>query len=188
MKKLLGLVLISLISMSFISALCEEGQIDINTASKGELEELYLMGPVKAERIINARPFDFVDEIIEIYGIGEKTLEGIKEQGLACINEEIEDIEEEEIQEEYIKENIEIKEEIIEEEIEKDEHEKIETITLNTKSIKRENNNENPDKNNYAVYGFVVFCVLLGFLFIFKKRKNYKTEFEENENGRNKKD
>ena len=123
-------------------------------------------------------------------------MEGIKEQGLACVNGKTEEInQEEEIPQEFIKEAIEIKEELVEETAEdedgkigKKENIELDPIKLNTKSIKRENNKENPDKNNYAVYGFVVFCILLGFLFIFKKRKNYKTEFEENENGRNQKD
>ncbi len=168
MIKLLSLVLILFISISFISALCEEGQIDINSASKGELEELYLIGPVKAEGIINARPFDFVDEIIEIYGIGEKTLEGIKEQGLACVNGEVEDIEEEEILEEFIEEGV------VEEIKEEEEDGEIEIIILTTKTIKSQDNKEN--KSNYAVWGFVAFCVLLGILFILKKKK-YKNEF-----------
>ncbi len=174
MKRLFVFVVIFLISVSVISALCEEGQIDINSASKEKLEDLYLIGPVKAESIFNSRPFDSVDELIEIYGIGEKTLEGIIEQGLACVNKEMKEIEEDEVEEEIKSEEPEI---IYEEGIEK-ENVELSTIKLNAKSIKTENNKENLDKSAYAKYGFIAFCILLGFLFMLKKQKNYKTEFE----------
>ena len=141
MKRLFVFIVIFLISVSVISALCEEGQIDINTASKGKLEDLYLIGPVKAESILNSRPFDSVDELVEIYGIGEKTLEGIIEQGLACVNKETEEIEEDEVEEEIKSEEQEI-ELIYNDEIEK-ENVELSTIKLNTKSIKTEKNKEN---------------------------------------------
>ncbi len=165
MKKLV-LILIFLISVSTISALCEEGQIDINTASKTELEELYLVGPVKAQSIIDSRPFNSVEAILDIYGIGEKTLEGIKEQGLACVDVEVEEIEEEpeKIVEEIVKE----------ENIKPEENKKTQVITLTAKTIKSQDNKKN--KSNYAVYGFVGFCILLGILFIIKNKK-YKNEF-----------
>ena len=44
--------------------------------------------------------------------------------------------------------------------------------------LKNLNNKKNSDKSNYAIYGFMAFCVLLGVLFILKKQKSYKTEFE----------
>ena len=47
---------------------------------------------------------------------------------------------------------------------------------LNPQVIKSENDNENLDKNNYAVYGFVAFCILIGILFIIKNKKD-KNEF-----------
>lgn len=192
MKKLIIFAMI-LFSISFISSLCEEGQIDINTASAEELDEITQIGPAYAEQIIALRLFDSVDDLIRVSGIAEKRLEKIKEQGLACVSKgdsSSETIEEtEEINEEYVeevKEEIEIEEiqkpePIYDEAIDKEKKVKLEIIKLNTKSIKRENNNENSDKNNYAAYGFVAFCILLGFLFILKKRKNYKTEFKRNE-------
>ena len=50
---------------------------------------------------------------------------------------------------------------------------KPEIITLNspTKDIKSEDDEGILDKSDYAKYGFIGFCVLLGFLFILKKRK-----------------
>ncbi len=165
MKKLV-LVLIFFISISSIPALCEEGQIDINTASKTELEKLYLIGPVKAQAIIDSRLFDSVEEILDIYGIGEKTLEGIKKQGLACVDVEVRKIEEE---------PEEIVEEVIEDEkVEEEEDVGNGIIDLTAKTIKSQDDKKN--ESNYAVYGFLAFCILLGVLFIIKNKK-YKNEF-----------
>lgn len=54
-----------------------------------------------------------------------------------------------------------------------------EIIKLNPKVIKSENDSEN-NKNlsDYAIYTFVVFCILLGFLFALKKYKAKKNETE----------
>ncbi len=52
-------------------------------------------------------------------------------------------------------------------------------IKLNPKVIKSENDSENnKDLGDYAIYGFVVFCILLGFLFVLKKYKLKKNETE----------
>ncbi len=59
------------------------------------------------------------------------------------------------------------------------EEKNIETIKLTGKNIKGENVNEILKKNNYAIYGFVIFCILIVFLFILKfKKGKYKNEFE----------
>lgn len=52
------------------------------------------------------------------------------------------------------------------------------TIKLNTKDIKSEDNKKDLDKSSYAKYGFVIFCVLLGLLFVFKKKRFNKNEFD----------
>jgi len=49
------------------------------------LEEIIGIGPVRAQRIIEARPFDSLDGLIKVKGIGEKTLQKIKDQGLARV-------------------------------------------------------------------------------------------------------
>ncbi|MFC1682093.1 hypothetical protein ACFL0X_00580 [Nanoarchaeota archaeon] len=67
-------------------------------------------------------------------------------------------------------------EEIKEEEIEEVKNE-ITLIKLEPKTIKSEEDLEKPDKN-YAIYGFVFFCFLLGFLFLLKKKISRKNEFE----------
>jgi len=52
--------------------------IDINSASTSELITLHGIGPKKAEAIINYRAthcFKTVESIVEVKGIGKKTLE-----------------------------------------------------------------------------------------------------------------
>ncbi|MEX0932520.1 MAG: helix-hairpin-helix domain-containing protein [Candidatus Pacearchaeota archaeon] len=151
-----------------ILAGCEKNQIDINSASLSELDDLYGIGEVKAQAIIDSRYFDSVDDLIEVYGIGEKTLEQIKSQGLACVDDEnnSEETKEEEIEEiktENLKSN---KEEI---------PKTPEVILLNPKDIKTEDNVK-LDKNDYAFYGLVGFCIFIAFLFFMRKDK-FKNEF-----------
>ena len=90
MGKSLVFILIFLISVSIISAVCNDGQIDINTATTEELDNLYQIGPARGQAIIDTRPFSSVDDLVKVYGSGEKILEGIKAQGVACVNEETE--------------------------------------------------------------------------------------------------
>lgn len=52
----------------------------------------------------------------------------------------------------------------------------LDVINLNSKDIKTEDDNENLSRNNYAVYGFVVFSIVLGVLFLIKSNR-YKNEF-----------
>src|SRR3989344_670040 len=84
-KTFLFLGIVFLISL--ISAQCNSNQININTASLTELDKLSGIGPVKAQNIINTRPFNSIDDLINVSGIGEITLENIKSQGLACVGE-----------------------------------------------------------------------------------------------------
>ena len=64
-----------------------QGPININTADFEELREIKRIGPVLAQRIIDYRnlngPFESWEELLEVKGIGEKTLEIIKEY--ACL-------------------------------------------------------------------------------------------------------
>lgn len=51
--------------------------LDINKASAEELMYLPHIGPVFAKKIIDARPFKAVEDILEVQGIGEHYLEDI---------------------------------------------------------------------------------------------------------------
>jgi len=82
MNKVLPIFIILLSIPFFVLA---TAKIEINTASLSELEELTGVGPTIGQRIIDARPFSSVDDLLKVKGIGEKTLQKIKEQGLAYV-------------------------------------------------------------------------------------------------------
>ncbi|MDR0665252.1 MAG: helix-hairpin-helix domain-containing protein [Helicobacteraceae bacterium] len=60
------------------------GVVNINTADAKELSSLKGIGTVKAEAIIEWRnangSFKSIDELTQVKGIGEKTLEAIKDE------------------------------------------------------------------------------------------------------------
>ncbi|MCR4747206.1 MAG: helix-hairpin-helix domain-containing protein [Clostridiales bacterium] len=61
-----------------------ESLININTATAEELETLKGIGPAKAEAIVAYReqngPFLSVDDLVNVTGIGEKTLANIRDK------------------------------------------------------------------------------------------------------------
>ncbi len=68
---------------SWDAQLAQARQIDVNHAALEELERLPSIGPVVAQRILNYRqahgPFQRVDDLLAVPGIGPKTLEGFRE-------------------------------------------------------------------------------------------------------------
>lgn len=59
-------------------ALRDGGRIDVNTASEGDLQLLPRIGPALASRIVEARPFGAVDDLVRVRGIGPRTLERLR--------------------------------------------------------------------------------------------------------------
>ncbi len=53
--------------------------VNINTASQEMLEALPEIGPVKAQAIINNRPYKKIDDIMKVKGIKEGTFSKIKD-------------------------------------------------------------------------------------------------------------
>lgn len=192
MGKIIFFLAIFLFFIEFSLAFCEEGQIDVNYASLEELDSLYGIGQVKAQEIINSRPYNSVNDLDKVKGIGEKTLEGIIKQGLACVEEEKNEEEEEENEEVVIEKedeendnNIDDKKSSMEDKEEKitilEENEEIipktmEVIRINSEPKDIKNNNSQEKDKNYAYYGLGLFSVLLALLFYIKNKK-YRNEF-----------
>src|SRR5699024_1926965 len=62
----------------------EEGKVHLNSATQAEIETLNGIGPKKAESILIYReengPFQSVEQLTEVSGIGDKTVENIRDQ------------------------------------------------------------------------------------------------------------
>lgn len=64
---------------------CAPPLVNLNTASVEELTRIVHVGPVLAARIVEARPFESVDDLLQVSGIGQARLADILTQGLACV-------------------------------------------------------------------------------------------------------
>ena len=82
-------IAIFLFLLAWLPTQAAEASVDINTASTQELQQLIGIGPVLAQAIIEARPFYSLDELTKVNRIGPKTLEKIKDQGLAWVDPEL---------------------------------------------------------------------------------------------------
>ena len=181
--KRFALLLTLVLFLTNISALCEEGQIDINSASAKELDKIIWVGNATAEKIIVNRPFSSVDELTKVSGIGDIKLADIKSQGLACVSGDEKNND--------IKVDIEInanksqvnKTTALESSnnFSSPKETELEAINLNPKAIKSAENSEVSGKRSYGIYGLFAFGILLGLLFLIKnlvKKNRYKNEFE----------
>ncbi|HTN71699.1 MAG TPA: helix-hairpin-helix domain-containing protein, partial [Methylomirabilota bacterium] len=54
-------------------------RVNINTATKEKLEALPEIGPVKAQAIIEGRPYKKVEDVMKVKGIKEGTFNKIKD-------------------------------------------------------------------------------------------------------------
>jgi competence protein ComEA len=55
------------------------GKLDVNTATSAELLGLPGVGPVLAQRIVAARPYQTADDLRKVKGIGPKIYERIRQ-------------------------------------------------------------------------------------------------------------
>jgi len=175
-KIFLTVILFFLLFLPFVLADCTSSQININTASAEKLDEIKWIGPVTAQNIINSRPFDSLDDLINVSGIGEIKLQDIIHQGLACVGNSNNNKSSNESEENNT----------TNEEINKTESEKIIEITkvekknitlskinLNSKDINTNKNNS--WISNYTLSGLIIFSILIIILLIIKTRN--KNEF-----------
>lgn len=185
----------TVINTSYISSTCNDGQIDINSASVEELDGLVGVGPVIAQNIIDSRPYQTLDDLVNANGIGEARLANIKSQNLACVKEDNleEDTNKESVSQDNKKEKNDektndgdnqeesgIKDKLVEEANIQDksfneEIKPLEPIQLTAQSIKTEEIKDNY-KNKLAIYGFIGFCILIVVLFLLRKER-FKNEF-----------
>lgn len=54
------------------------GPLDVNRATAAELERIPGVGPAMAKDIIKGRPYQTMDDLLKIKGIGPKTLEKMR--------------------------------------------------------------------------------------------------------------
>ncbi|MFA9479366.1 MBL fold metallo-hydrolase [Phycisphaerales bacterium AB-hyl4] len=59
--------------------------VNINEASEEDLQQIIHIGPARSSEIVQLRPFESVDQLTRVRGIGPARLRDIKDQGIACV-------------------------------------------------------------------------------------------------------
>jgi hypothetical protein len=189
MMNKVGIIVLFVFLVGFVSAECNVGQIDINTAPAEKLDKIINVGAAIAVKIIANRTYSSVDDLLRVSGIGPITLEKIKRQGLACVdNESKEEVNETaEVNNEESNLNLEGLTNLKEETNLSQKNEAQSTsnndtaeltpISLNSnailedsKDIKSEDNKEILRKN-LPLYGIIAFCAVFVMAFLLKRRK-----------------
>lgn len=166
-----------IIFISFVSATCSSGQININSANLTQLDNLYGVGPAKAQAIISARPYFTVSDLVNASGIGPKTLQGIENQGLACVekNSSANNVKGNTSAENFLiinAQNSSNSSDVI-----KKTEVDTSPITLSSpKDIKTSKPPQVLGTIDYSKYSIVIFCILLLLLYVLKPKKK-KNEF-----------
>ncbi len=83
LKKILVVFLVCFVFGAVGQPVLSFEKINLNTATVEQLTQLNGVGPVMAERIVEfrqARAFSSVDDLTQVQGIGEKTLDKLRDQ------------------------------------------------------------------------------------------------------------
>jgi competence protein ComEA len=85
MKKLIPIIVLVLMAVTTVAIAADSGPagvVNVNTATADELQLLPRVGPALAGRILDFRdangPFEGVEELVAVRGIGETSLEKLK--------------------------------------------------------------------------------------------------------------
>lgn len=185
------LFVLAIFLMGVVSATCSSGQIDINTATISQLDNLYGIGPSKAQSIINARPYNSVDNLTKAVGIGPVTLQKIKEQNLACVNDSKNKSKENNSKSDSKKENsnennsniFPLKNETInlnqKTNSKKDNLNLSSPIDITPKDIKSSKTLSSQGKSFDSKYLFLIFCIFLLGLYVIKSKKEKRKKKNE---------
>jgi DNA uptake protein ComE-like DNA-binding protein len=60
--------------------------VDVNRAGRGQLQRITQIGPERADELIAHRPYDTLDGLQSIDGIGSTRVEDIRSQGLVVVD------------------------------------------------------------------------------------------------------
>ena len=194
----LPIVVFLFFALSFVSANCSSTQININTASLVDLDKLTGIGLSKAQAIVDARPYSTLEDLDRAIGIGPSTVSKIEQQGLACVDESIDNTPQQNTTEDVAKSLQESPESVADQttnNVEKTQSNSIETgntvkplpasetdITLDPSESIINLNSDNSittekiiyeSKNEiirkYAIYAFAIFLILIIIILLIKK-------------------